>query len=150
MNESANKVYSITWSNDLAAGAVMPANMAQIDNPRQRYKLKSFSWDVRLRYVAAGMANIPFEQNISQEIEISLVALPAGNSMASLMNNLVGVAPAQNGLAIQTYRPQRMEFNSFYMNQTLLVMHTQINRDMVNAIRYYISIVVEIEIIGMI
>jgi hypothetical protein len=139
------KTYSIIWSGTINPGASY-VSQAFISNSNKEFKIKSITWDWRCRIELPPMTLIPIEQNTTQEIELSAISIPAGIMIADPFINAVPVINvAANGSQITFYKPGKRNFDNFFVQNEIDFMYTHINRDVLNVIRFYSSILVEIE-----
>jgi hypothetical protein len=142
---SNKKTHSIIFTGTLAAGATITCQ-GQIENVNREFLIKSICWDWRCRLEAGSMANIPIEQNTTQELELGLITIPVNTMIASpVINPTPLVNVGLNGTGVTFYRPGKRNFDYWFVVSQLNISFTEINRDVLNVIRFYSSIIIEIE-----
>jgi hypothetical protein len=143
--DSNKKIHSIIFSGTLATGANITCQ-GQIENVNREFAIRSVCWDWRCRLEAGAMANIPIEQNITQELGLDLITIPANTMIASpVINPTPLVNVIANGTQVSYYRPGKRNFDYWFVVSQLNIVFTQTNRDALNVVHFYSSIIVEIE-----
>jgi len=88
--------------------------------------------------------NIPLGNNTVAEYELSIISQPAGTLIASPIIAPTGTVIA-NGSQITLYRPQQLQLDSLFCVNDIIAIFNITNRDLINTIRYYASVLIEIE-----
>jgi hypothetical protein len=143
--DSNIKTHSIIFTGTLAPGATI-ACQGQIENVNRQFLVKSVAWDWRCGLETVPGGNIPIEQNTTQVIELGLITIPAGTMIASpVINPTPLVNVAANGVDVIFYKPGKRNFNYWFVINQLNIVFNQTNLDVLNMVRFYTSIIIEIE-----
>lgn len=146
LEQRSINTFIIVWTNTIAPIAGTTVCQALIDKRNNPFKINSITWEWRCRNENANLGNMPIENNITQELELSLIALPGAASQigAPFTNPTPIGSVGANGWSLTFYKPGQFFFEDFYMFNQVDVMFTQTNRDILNSVRFYISIQIQI------
>jgi len=143
--DSNKKTHSIVFSGTLAPNEVITCQ-GQIENVNRQFSVRSICWDWRCRLESIPGDNIPIEQNITQEIGLDLITIPALTMIASpIINPTPLVNVIANGSQVSFYKPGKRNFNYWFVINQLNIVFGQTNHDVLNMVRFYSSIIIEIE-----
>jgi hypothetical protein len=144
MRVRKNRVYTayITQALAVAPGGVGGGNI-QIPNRNRVAKLLSLSYDIRIESLNV---MLPLEQNTTQEHYITLFAFPGSNLFAETVEPQAGFAGVVgNGTNLRMSRPGQLRFNSFFVQNLMMITVGYINHDLLNTYNYEMHIAVELE-----
>jgi hypothetical protein len=146
LEQRSVNTFIIVWTNTLLPIAGTTLCQAFVDKRNNPFKINSINWEWRCRNEDAWLGNIPIENNTTQELEFSLIAIPGATSQigAPFTNPGPLASIGANGWSLTFYKPGQFFFEDFYMFSQVDVMFTQTNRDLVNSVRFYTSIQIQI------
>jgi hypothetical protein len=143
-----NRVYTLTLLQTAPAASDADVQWF-IENPNREALLKSISFDIQIRYPGVAITNVlPLEQNTTQSFRLLIFSIPVGNlfaqALGTITEDIAGSVNA-NGNAIHIFKPGQLNFNSFYINNGLIVHFQYHNYDAAVAHTYQAQFNFEIE-----
>ena len=139
------KIYTILFTGAILPGVNIPCQ-AIVPYYNRQYKINSITWDFRARLELAPLSNIPLEQNTTIEMALEFITLPVGTPIGQgYLNPTPAGFFANNAIAGGFYKPGKRNFDSFFVSNELDIILNVLNRDMLNAIRFYSYVILEIE-----
>ena len=138
------KVYSAYFSATILAGATGNVNFS-IPLNQLETKVRSLTWDWFGRTLGASNIISKFN-NQNQELYMQFYAVNT-LPLASFINVAAPTPAGMNGAGFRFYNPGTYQFDDFYAQNDLGFNFTQINHDLLLAVQYYLTFVLEIEIL---
>ena len=145
MYKDKRKVYSVQFQGTIAAHAFNQAQFLIPLNQRET-KVKSVTWEwySRLNF---NQQQITTDNNSTQELCLFIFAanlLP----VASHATPMPPLAPQVNGENFRFYRPGHFQLDAFYIENDINVQYMQVNQDLLEAVDWWTSIIVELELLN--
>jgi hypothetical protein len=137
-------VYSAHWTASILAGATATVNFTVPLNQRKT-KVRSFTYDWRGRVVGSSSIISKFN-NTTQELYMQLYAVNT-LPLASFITPLAPTPPGANGSIFRLFTPGTYQFDNFYSENDLGFNFVEVNWDILNTVQYYLSIILEIELL---
>jgi len=139
------KIYTIEGSVQLGVGGLY-ANQQQIGNANREYKIVSINWDLRARMELNPWYDIPINNNTIIEKRFDIASILPAVPIAEPFTNPTPLATIlSNGNFLTLYNIGKRNFENFFFSNVLNCIISILNRDMINGIRIYNSIIIEIE-----
>lgn len=140
-----SKIYSGYFNPAALLPNTSDIQQAIISLANREYYIKSVMWDWQARDEAT-FNNLPIELNTTQQISFSI--LYTGGTGTPICNLLTPVPLSSlgvNGGAITFFKPGQRHFENFYIFNDILVQFNQTNRDLLNAVRFLVSFIIEVQ-----
>lgn len=138
------KIYTLQGGATLGWNGVY-TQQAQIGNSPREYKLISVTWDLRAQLSLNPFSDIPIN-NTDVLYKVLDIGTITGTPIAHGFDNPTPILSiVSNGNYFTLYNIGKKNFDSFYFNEQLNFVVNITNRDMLNNIRLYNSIIIEIE-----
>jgi hypothetical protein len=139
------KIYTLEGTVTLGVGGVY-TSQAQIGNSQRQYKLSSLTWDLRARLGLNPLSDIPINNTNIFDKRLDIETLPLGIPIGMGFDNPTPLGTIQsNGLYCTLYNIGKRNFDNFYFENQLNFILNILNRDQLNVIVLYNSIIIEIE-----
>lgn len=142
---SFKKIYTIEGSVQLGVGGLY-TNQQQIGNANRQYKIVSLNWDLRARMELNPWHEIPINNNTIIEKRFDIANIAPAIPIAEPFTNPTPLATIMsNGNFLTLFNIGKRNFENFFFSNELNCIINILNRDMINGIRIWNSIIIEIE-----
>jgi hypothetical protein len=135
------RVYTLQWNEPLAPLAFLNLN-AIIRVSNRELQIKSVTWDWHTLNETTSEVITQYN-NFTQEIVCALNGANVAIPIAHPYEAVVPLIGSSNGLNIIFWTPGKRNFESFFTANDFLVGCYQLNRDPLNQMRIYHSVIIE-------
>jgi len=141
---SFKKIYTLEGGAVLGVGGAY-TEQAQIGNSPRQYKITSITWDLRARLEVNPFSDIPINNTDVFDKRLDIAAITGKNIAMGFDNPTPVLSIVNNGRVLTLYNIGKRNFDNFFFDEQLDFIVNIVNRDQLNAIRIYNSIIIEIE-----
>ena len=138
------KIYTLEGGVVLGIGGLY-VQQAQIGNSPRQYKIQSITWDLRARLDVNPFSDIPINNTDVLEKRLDIVSITGKNIAMGFDNPTPPLSIVNNGTFLTLYNIGKRNFDNFFFDEQLNFICSIVNRDMLNTIRIYNSMIIEIE-----
>ena len=140
------KTYCFQFAS-VVAPTIMANSTFQINNTNRQFKLKSIILDTRFIDSVSGNV-LPMLNNTTQQIELLITSMPAGNLFTQPVGNIVffpGSIMQYNGNGLSIFTPGQYHFNGCDQQNNMQFAWWHQNNDVLITYNVLVNIVIETE-----